>query len=205
MLSAWVLGGGAVCMAGEARAMGKAQAAGDSISRIDIYATAGGYTDKARVIFREDAAPGYEAGYDAAKFITATAPIQIYILDIDNIACSQVMLPASNEPIRLGYSLLTAGSIELSTPVYAAGYALYDAQTGEYYPLGEDVTLPSAAGTHNSRLELRIAPEVPTDNATATTLPATSKQVKDGIVTIRVQEQGKEVCYQVTGAVAVGR
>ena len=138
-------------------------------SRIDIEATAGGYTDKTRVIFRSNSSLKYEAGRDASKFMTATAPVQMYFLDVDNIQCAQMVRPAGNDAMRLGYMIRTAGEMEINMPVYAEDYELYDALTDRSYNLSETVSIYSEAGTYNNRLSLRPIKRVPTavDNAVA--------------------------------------
>ena len=138
-------------------------------SRIDIEATAGGYTDKTRVIFRSNSSLKYEAGRDASKFMTATAPVQMYFLDVDNVQCAQMVRPAGNDAMRLGYMIRTAGEMEINMPVYAEDYELYDALTDRSYNLSETVSIYSEAGTYNNRLSLRPIKRVPTavDNAVA--------------------------------------
>ena len=131
-------------------------------SRIDIHATAGGYTDKSRVIFRANSSIKYEAGRDASKFVTASAPIQMYFLDVDNIKCAQMVRPAGEDNMRLGYSLLNAGNIEISMPVFADDYELYDALTDRSYDLYENVSIYSEKGTFNDRLSLRPVRKTPT-------------------------------------------
>jgi len=142
-------------------------------SRIDIHATAGGYTDKSRVIFRSNSSLKYEAGRDASKFMTATAPIQMYFLDIDNVQCAQMVRPAGEDNIRLGYMIRQAGDIEINMPVYAEDYQLYDALTGNYYDLSQAISIYSEAGTYDNRLELRpihrVVTGVSNTNATSTT------------------------------------
>lgn len=138
-------------------------------SRIDIQATAGDYTDKTRVLFRENSSVKYEAGRDAAKFMTATAPIQMYFLDVDNIECAQMVRPAGEDNIRLGYMLSQAGNIEINMPIYADGYELYDALTDRSYDLFETVSIYSEKGSFNDRLQLRPIRKVTTaiDNSSA--------------------------------------
>ncbi len=138
-------------------------------SRIDIQATAGAYTDKTRVLFRTNSSVKYEAGRDAAKFMTATAPIQMYFLDVDNIECAQMVRPAGDDALHLGYALLNAGTIELNMPVYADDYELYDALTNSTYSLSETVSIYSEKGTFNNRLSLRPIKKVSTaiDNSSA--------------------------------------
>lgn len=146
----------------------RARAQIEENSRIDIHATAGGYTDKTRVIFRSNSSVKYEAGRDASKFMTTTAPIQMYFLDVDNIQCAQMVRPAGEDNIRLGYMLLNEGDIQINMPVYADDYELYDALTERSYYLDEAVTIHSKAGTFNKRLSLRPIKKVATgiDNTT---------------------------------------
>lgn len=146
-------------------------------SRIDIEATAGGYTDKSRVIFRSNSSLKYEAGRDASKFMTATAPIQMYMLDVDNVQCAQMVRPAGEDAILLGYMLRQAGEIEINIPVYAEDYELYDSYADRSYYLGETITIYSEAGTYDDRLMLRPVRRVATaieNNAAAT---ATTKMI----------------------------
>jgi len=140
----------------------RARAQIEENSRIDIHATAGGYTDKTRVIFRSNSSVKYEAGRDASKFMTTTAPIQMYFLDVDNIQCAQMVRPAGEDNIRLGYMLLNEGDIQINMPVYADDYELYDALTERSYYLDEAVTIHSKAGTFNKRLSLRPIKKVAT-------------------------------------------
>ena len=133
----------------------RAQAQVEENSRIDIHTTAGGYTDKSRVIFRSNSSIKYEAGRDASKFVTATAPIQAYLLDVDNVQCAQMVRPAGDDIIRLGFMLREAGDIEIEMPVYADNYELFDSYTGQAYIVGTTVTIYSEAGQYDDRLMLR--------------------------------------------------
>lgn len=149
-------------------------------SRIDIHATAGGYTDKTRVIFRSNSSVKYEAGRDASKFMTNTAPIQMYFLDVDNIQCAQMVRPAGEDNIRLGYMLLNEGDIELNMPYYAEDYILFDALTNRSYDLSETVTIYSQKGTFNNRLSLRPIKKVTTAIDNATVSNVTTKVIVNG-------------------------
>ena len=153
----------------------RAQAQVPENSRIDIEATAGGYTDKTRVIFRTNSSVKYEAGRDASKFITATAPIQMYFLDVDNVQCAQMVRPAGEDNIRLGYMLRNAGDITIEMPVYANDYELYDALTNSSYDLNQTVTVYSEAGTFNNRFVLRPIKKVVTAIENNTTVGETVK------------------------------
>jgi len=166
-------------------------------SRIDIQATAGGYTDKTRVIFRANSSVKYEAGRDASKFITATAPIQMYFLDVDNIQCAQMVRPVGDDNMRLGYMLLNAGNINIDMPVFADEYELYDALTDRAYDLSETISIYSEKGTFNNRLMLRPIRKVATsmDN-TAAEVVATKVLINDQLYLIR---DGK--MYSVQGQV----
>ena len=166
-------------------------------SRIDIHATAGGYTDKSRVIFRANSSVKYEAGRDASKFITSTAPIQMYFLDIDNIQCAQMVRPAGDDNMRLGFMMRNAGDINISMPVFADSYELYDALTDRAYDLSETITIYSEKGTFNDRLMLRPIYRMPTavDNTAAQTV-TTKVLINDQLYLIR---DGK--MYSVQGQV----
>ena len=155
-------------------------------SRIDIEATAAGYTDKTRVIFRSNSSVRYEAGRDASKFVTATAPIQMYFLDVDNVKCAQMVRPAGDDDMRLAYMLLNPGTININMPVYAEQYELYDALTGQYYDLSETVSIYSEKGTFNNRLSLRPSRKVPTGiSNTANEVVATKVIINDQLYLIR--------------------
>ncbi len=158
----------------------RARAIEDNI-RIDINATAGGYTDKSRVIFRSNSKLEYEAGRDASKFITSTAPIQMYFLDINNVKCAQMVRPEGDDNIRLGYTLLNAGDITIDMPIYAEDYVLYDRLTGNTYELSEPCTIYSEKGKFESRLELRPVRKVVTaiDNTNAAAV-STTKLIING-------------------------
>ena len=158
----------------------RAQAMVEENSRIDIHATSGGYTDKSRIIFRTNSSVKYEAGRDASKFVTATAPIQMYFIDVDNVQCAQMVRPAGEDNIHLGYMLRDAGDIEISMPVYANDYELYDALTDRAYNLDEMVTIYSEAGTFNNRLMLRPIQKVVTSIDTNATESATAKVLVNG-------------------------
>lgn len=158
----------------------RAQAQTPEDGRIDIHATAGGYTDKTRVIFKSNSSIKYEAGRDASKFITKTAPIQMYVLDVDNIECAQMVRPAGEDNIRLGYLLPKAGNIDIDMPMYADNYVLYDALTGRTYELNESISIYSEAGTYNSRLELRPVKRVVTAISNTTNETITRKVMLNG-------------------------
>ncbi|MBQ7531168.1 MAG: InlB B-repeat-containing protein [Paludibacteraceae bacterium] len=158
----------------------RAQAVVPENSRIDIQATAGGYTDKARVIFRSNSSIRYEAGRDASKFITATAPVQMYFIDVDNVECAQMVRPAGEDNIRLGYMLRNAGELTIEMPVYANDYELYDVLTNNSYNLNETVTVYSDKGTFNNRFELRPIKKVVTAIEDNSTVAGTAKLFING-------------------------
>lgn len=162
-------GEGTITFAADGGAPAPARAKAAENSRIDINATAGGYTDMSRVIFRSNSSLKYEAGRDASKFLTATAPIQMYFLDVDNVKCSQMVRPEGEDNMRLGYMLPKAGDITIDMPVYAEDYVLYDRFTSSIYDLSEPFTIYSEAGTFDNRLELRPVKKVATaiDNTAA--------------------------------------
>lgn len=176
----------------------RAKAQVDDNSRIDIQATAGGYTDKTRILFRSNSSIKYEAGRDASKFITATAPVQMYVLDVDNIECAQMVRPAGEDNIRLGYMLREAGEMEINMPIYADIYELYDNLTGKSYDLSETITISSQKGTTNNRLELRPIRNLTTGvENTAAAVSATKVMINGQLFLIREGKmftvQGQEV------------
>lgn len=155
-------------------------------SRIDVNATAGGYTDKTRVIFRANSSLKYEAGRDASKFMTASAPVQMYFIDVDGVQCAQMVRPAGDDNMRIGYMLHDAGDITIDMPIYADEYELFDALTGNAYSLDETITLYSEAGTFNDRLLLRPIRKTPTaiDN-TADAVVTTKLIINDQLFLLR--------------------
>ena len=149
-------------------------------SRIDIHATAGGYTDKTRVLFRANSSLKYEAGIDASKFMTATAPVQLYFLDVDNVQCAQMVRPAGEDNIRLGYMIRQAGEMAINMPIYADNYELYDAYMDRSYDLSEEVSIYSEKGTYNNRLMLRPIHRLPTAISNTAAESTTTKLIING-------------------------
>lgn len=148
-------------------------------SRIDIEATAGGYTDRTRVIFRANSSLRYEAGRDASKFLTSTAPVQLYFIDVDNVQCAQMVRPTGNDIMHLGFMMHQAGDLTINMPVFAGDYELYDALTGRSYDLNEQITIYSEKGTYNNRLELRPVERAYTgvDNTTVQNFVVTNRGI----------------------------
>lgn len=158
----------------------RTQATTEETVRFDIHATAGGYTDKSRLIFRSNSKLEYEAGRDASKFITTSAPIQMYFLDINNVECAQMVRPSGDDNIRLGYMLREAGNIEIAMPKYADNYELFDALTGRSYNLSETISIYSESGTENNRLMLRPIRNIVTVIDNAAISAGTTKVLMNG-------------------------
>ncbi len=148
-------------------------------SRIDIEATAGGYTDRTRVIFRANSSLRYEAGRDASKFLTSSAPVQLYFIDVDNVQCAQMVRPTGNDIMHLGFMMHQAGEMTINMPVFAGDYELYDALTNRSYDLNEQITIYSERGTFNNRLELRPVERAYTsvDNTTVQNFVVTNRGI----------------------------
>jgi hypothetical protein len=118
------------------------------------------YTDRTRIVFNAEASVDYEMGIDANKFISTSAPIQLYSLGKNNEQYSINERPStsSGEMIALGYYAAQAGTFTLSASRMDTTIIIYDYETNQYVDLSQgDYMFSSEAGYNNHRFAMSAA------------------------------------------------
>lgn len=118
------------------------------------------YTDRTRIVFNASASIEYEMGVDANKFMSTTAPVQIYSLGSDDEQYSINERPstASGEMIQLGYYAAKAGTYTLSATRIDTTITIYDYQENQYVNLANgDYIFSTEAGYNNTRFAMAAA------------------------------------------------
>ena len=118
------------------------------------------YTDRTRIVFNAEASVDYEMGVDANKFISTSAPIQLYSLGKNNEQYSINERPStsSGEMIALGYYAAQAGTFTLSASRMDTTIIIYDYETNQYVDLSQgDYMFSSEAGYNNHRFAMSAA------------------------------------------------
>ena len=118
------------------------------------------YTDRTRIVFNAEASVDYEMGIDANKFISTSAPIQLYSLGKNNEQYSINERPStsSGEMIALGYYAAQAGTFTLSASRMDTTIIIYDYETNQYVDLSQgDYMFASEAGYNNHRFAMSAA------------------------------------------------
>lgn len=118
--------------------------------------------DRTRVVFNDEKSLGYESDCDASKFISDDATYQIYSMDESTVKYQINERPYDKGIVLLGIIVKTAGSVTISTSRLDCEDAIlvdkvlhveHQLATGGY-------TFTSAAGTFESRFELKIPGDV---------------------------------------------
>ena len=114
--------------------------------------------DRTRVVLNNEKSHAYELDCDAAKFLSADAPAQLYSVE------AGVQMAINERPvegdIRLGYTARKAGTLTISPQRMDLPLLLVDTQLGTTFDLSlGDYTFDTAAGTFDSRFMLRMGGE----------------------------------------------
>lgn len=141
----------------------RAKAMDDNRRIINLTLGNDDYRDRTRVVFNPASSMEYEDGVDAAKFMSSTADVQLYTLDIKNQPYAINERPSATSDIALGYKVSKAGEYTLSAPRMDAKVKIYDNELGVEVDLSQgDYTFYTEAGTNNTRFGIRRTPEVVT-------------------------------------------
>ena len=117
--------------------------------------------DRTRVVLNKDAAHAYEIECDAAKFLSADAPAQLY--SVENGIQMAINERPQEGDIRLGYVAKKAGTLSISASRMDMPMVLVDTQSGITFDLSVGTyDFETTAGTFNNRFLLR-----PSNEATA--------------------------------------
>jgi hypothetical protein len=122
------------------------------------------YTDRTRIVFNADASVDYEMGVDANKFISTSAPVQLYSLGQgdEQYSINERPSTAAGEMIQLGYYVAQAGTYTLSATRMDTTITIYDYQENRYVDLSQgDYIFSTEAGFNNTRFAMAAtkAPE----------------------------------------------
>lgn len=113
------------------------------------------HADKTRVVFNPQKSVTYELDCDAAKFESASAPIQLYSME-----ASAGRMAINERPVgsvRLGFTVAQAGEYTLSVLRMDQPVLLWDNETHMAYDLcNGDYTFSSQAGVHDDRFMLLV-------------------------------------------------
>lgn len=156
---------------------------------ININLSDSAYSDRTRVVFNPLASIDYEMGVDANKFISTTAPVQLYTLGDSNEQYSINERPATmnGEVIRLGYYASYAGTFTLSASRMDTTIMLYDSVEKQYIDLAQGTyTFTTDKGFCDTRFTMYA---IATDD--------TSSSIQD----IHMQDLSNVSVYTITGLV----
>ena len=127
---------------------------------INLTLSDSAYTDRTRIVFNADASLEYEMGVDANKFISTSAPIQLYSLgkNGEQYSINERPTTASGEMIQLGYYAAYAGAFTLSASRMDTTIIIYDNVTNQYVDLSQgDYMFSTEAGYNNTRFAMSAA------------------------------------------------
>ena len=127
---------------------------------INLTLSDSAYTDRTRIVFNADASLEYEMGVDANKFISTSAPIQLYSLgkNGEQYSINERPTTASGEMIQLGYYAAYAGVFTLSASRMDTTITIYDNVTNQYVDLSQgDYMFSTEAGYNNTRFAMSAA------------------------------------------------
>ena len=127
---------------------------------INLTLSDSAYTDRTRIVFNADASLEYEMGVDANKFISTSAPIQLYSLgkNGEQYSINERPTTASGEMIQLGYYAAYAGAFTLSASRMDTTITIYDNVTNQYVDLSQgDYMFSTEAGYNNTRFAMSAA------------------------------------------------
>ena len=127
---------------------------------INLTLSDSAYTDRTRIVFNADASLEYEMGVDANKFISTSAPIQLYSLgkNGEQYSINERPATASGEMIQLGYYAAYAGTFTLSASRMDTTITIYDNVTNQYVDLSQgDYMFSTEAGYNNTRFAMSAA------------------------------------------------
>ena len=132
---------------------------------INLELSDSAYTDHTRIVFNADASIEYEMGVDANKFISTSAPVQLYSLgkNQEQYSINERPLTTSGEMIQLGYYAAYAGTFTLSASRMDTTITIFDNVTNQYVDLSKgDYMFSTEAGYHDARFAMSAA-KLPSD------------------------------------------
>ena len=132
---------------------------------INLALSDSAYTDHTRIVFNADASIEYEMGVDANKFISTSAPVQLYSLgkNKEQYSINERPLTTSGEIIQLGYYAAYAGTFTLSASRMDTTITIFDNVTNQYVDLSKgDYMFSTEAGYHDARFAMSAA-KLPSD------------------------------------------
>lgn len=132
---------------------------------INLELSNSAYTDRTRIVFNADASIEYEMGVDANKFISTSAPVQLYSLgkNKEQYSINERPLTTSGEMIQLGYYAAYAGTFTLSASRMDTTITIFDNVTNQYVDLSKgDYMFSTEAGYHDARFAMSAA-KLPSD------------------------------------------
>ena len=156
--------------------------------------------DRTRVVLNNNKSHAYELDCDAAKFLSADAPAQLYSVE------AGVQMAINERPvkgdIRLGYTARKAGTLTISPQRMDLPLLLVDTQLGTTFDLSlGDYTFDTAAGTFDSRFMLRMGGEA-TAIKDLTAKTGVCIGIQDGGIAIGGAENKVIKVYSTSGVMA---
>jgi hypothetical protein len=123
---------------------------------VNITLTDGKETDRARVVFNENAEAEYETACDAAKFGTEGVP-QIYTMDATDVKYAINERPMAQGNVSMGYSVPEQGTYTLAATRMDIAVYLMDTLTGTVHDLTKGgYEFSSESGTFDKRFILIV-------------------------------------------------
>ena len=123
---------------------------------VNITLTDGKETDRARVVFNENAEAEYETACDAAKFGTEGVP-QIYTMDATDVKYAINERPMAQGNVSMGYSVPKQGTYTMAATRMDIAVYLMDKLTGTVHDLTKGgYEFSSESGTFDKRFILIV-------------------------------------------------
>ena len=142
--------------AAQARQVRAQQAITPNRLLVNITLTDGKETDRARVVFNENAEAEYETACDAAKFGTEGVP-QIYTMDATDVKYAINERPMAQGNVSMGYSVPKQGTYTLAATRMDIAVYLMDKLTGTVHDLTKGgYEFSSESGTFDKRFILIV-------------------------------------------------
>lgn len=164
------------------------------------------YSDRARIVFNEQALATYEIEHDAVKMMSSDNSVPQLFVNDEGIHYAICERPMMSGVATLGFHAATAGEYSLYLEAANDDYTinLTDTETGECFELGRTpYTFTSNQGDYPQRFRLSIKQKMPTEIETI----STDQQITiDGkTLTIRTPQLSEIALYTLDGKTIVRR
>ncbi len=164
------------------------------------------FSDRARIVFNEQAKAEYEVGRDAAKMFSNNVEIpQLFVYD-NNVQYAICERPIQNGEVILGVAAPTKGQYTLALNSTTDDYIinLYDTKTGIASDLSKgSYTFNTETGVDNGRFRIRFTRAMPTSIETVSS--QSTIKVNGQNIEITAEQPADITVYTIDGKVVCNR